>query len=171
MYFWKVDDLVEDFRNDRVTQKEEFKYLLATSILGLIVYDTYFFDEYQYTYYDTVTSIVFLFITIAGIYYCYKKNEMGDNKDYIVRMTCLGFPIWVRLLVLYTLFLSVLALVDSIFHTALFWDQDGYATSTTDPIYLFVTTSCEFFYFTYLFIKIGEVAKKSEHGGEISSDQ
>lgn len=37
-----------------------------------------------------------LAFTVIGAVYCYAINKIGDNKDFIARMICLGWPIGIR---------------------------------------------------------------------------
>jgi hypothetical protein len=63
MYFWKVDSLVEDLKNNKVSQKEQFKYALASSILMVIAADPSFWVGWQYSFMDFVSSVTMLLIT------------------------------------------------------------------------------------------------------------
>ena len=40
MYLWKVDSLVEDFKSGKVTQKEEFKYMLLFVAIMVLASDS-----------------------------------------------------------------------------------------------------------------------------------
>ncbi|MFA6903568.1 MAG: hypothetical protein WC236_10840 [Gallionellaceae bacterium] len=99
MYFWKVDKLVDDFKAGKVSQKEEFKYMLAFSMLMVLITDPVFYETTPYNLYGAINTISLLIVSIWGVYYCYKVNEAGDNKDFIVRVTCIGLPVIVRVLV------------------------------------------------------------------------
>ena len=39
MYFWKVDELVEDFKSNNVSQEEELKYAIFSTILISVALD------------------------------------------------------------------------------------------------------------------------------------
>jgi len=98
MYFWKVDKLVDDFKAGKVSQKEEFKYILASTVLMVLITDPVFYETTQYNLYSAINTISLLVASIWGVYYCYKINEAGDNKDFIVRVMCIGLPVIVRVL-------------------------------------------------------------------------
>ena len=97
MYLWKVDNLVDDFRTDKVSQKEEFKYMLFYSVLIPLSTDPFLIgNSSYYNVNDFLISISILAISIWGIYYCYKINSSGDNKYFYVRVSCIGVPVFIR---------------------------------------------------------------------------
>lgn len=98
MYLWKVDSLVEDFKSGSVSQKEEFKYMLFFSIAMVFASDPALHIGESYNHYDTILSVITLCISIIGVHYCYKINSRGDNKDFLVRVICIGLPVAIRLL-------------------------------------------------------------------------
>jgi hypothetical protein len=98
MYFWKVDKLVDDFKTGKVSQKEEFKYMLAFTVLMALITDPVFSETTPYNLYSAINTISLIIVSILGVYYCYKVNEAGDNKDFIVRVICIGLPVYVRVL-------------------------------------------------------------------------
>lgn len=101
MYFWKVDQLVEDFKSGNVSQKEEFKYMLLFTVLMVFATDPFLYIGSSYNFYDSINSISLLITSAWGIYYCYTTNSAGDNKDFIVRVMCIGLPIVIRLVVFF----------------------------------------------------------------------
>lgn len=88
MYWWNVDALVKDLRENRVSESDKFKYYMFYALATVI------------TAIGT-TSILSAFITalviIWGIRNCHERNRAGDNKQFIERMVCLGLPTVVRL--------------------------------------------------------------------------
>ena len=101
MYLWKVNQLVDDFRSNRVTQKEEYKYMLLFTVLTVLTSDPLLYIDSSYNIYDSLTSIACLAVCVWGIHHCYKINSVGDNKDFILRIMCIGLPVGVRILVIF----------------------------------------------------------------------
>jgi hypothetical protein len=62
MYLWKIDSLVNDFKEGKVTQKEEFKYILLYVITSLLFTDKFLYIDDIYNMYDTIDSIAMLII-------------------------------------------------------------------------------------------------------------
>ena len=158
MYFWKVDSLVEDFKNNQVSQKEELKYYLATTILLCLAVDPILYVGSTYNHFDTISSISVLFITICGILYCYKINSNGDNKDFIKRVVCIGFPLLIILLVLIFPLFFLLAFVE-----ALIFDTSTLMSESMDTTLLDTIIYCLFIiiYYFMLSSKIKAVAKNA----------
>jgi hypothetical protein len=92
MYWWNASKLAEDLQEGRVDERERFKYFLATFIGWALV--THLFVYYAGSF--EFLRLVPLALSVAagglGIYLCYKANKAGDNKDFIGRMICLGWP-------------------------------------------------------------------------------
>jgi hypothetical protein len=102
MYFWKVDNLIEDLKSEKVTQKEEFKYMLYFAIATTLFSDPIFSVNISYNIYDLMRAGLYVTTTILGLYYCYKINSAGDNNDFMKRVICIGLPVTVRLFVIFT---------------------------------------------------------------------
>lgn len=100
MYLWKVDHLAADLRNDYVSQKEQFKYMLVFTLINtLAMVAIAFGSSGMSSSLLAVDMVVTLTITAAGISYCYHRNRKADNRDLIVRFICLGLPVTVRIIV------------------------------------------------------------------------
>lgn len=155
MYIWHVNDLVEDFKRGEVNGKDQFKYYLFFLIGTVLATNTpWAYEGYKYTDIDTINTIIMLCITIGGLYYCYKKNEKGDHKDFIVRAFCLGFPITVRMV---AVLLPILILMYGILEI----DDIERETNKLDyisAIEVIVFNVWMLFYYLYLGKKIEEVA-------------
>ena len=111
MYLWNIDKLVEDFKTDKVSQKEEFKYMLLFTVLTIVALDPLLYVGSSYNIYDFVSTILMLAVSVWGVYYCYKINSAGDNKDFIVRGMCISLPVMIRVLVV---FIPIIILVGTL---------------------------------------------------------
>lgn len=100
MYLWKVDRLADELGNNQISQKEEFKYTLAFTLLGVLLMGMAAFGAGAVPPWLMATDLaIMLVITGAGIMYCYNRNQASDNQDFIVRFICLGLPVTVRITV------------------------------------------------------------------------
>ena len=157
MYLWKVDSLVEDLKTGKVTQKEELKYMLLFTMFFAFASDPVLYAGYSYNYYDTICYIVYIGISMLGTYYCFKINSSGDNKDFILRVMCIGLPVAIRVLAL-------------LFSVACFWvilkffifapqsiEEEVFESS---PIEVGVTSIFTAIYYWYLSKKIKAVSSK-----------
>ena len=84
-----------------MSQKEEFKYMLLFSVLMIFTSDPLFYVGSSHNIYESVSTILMLAVSVWGVYYCYKINSAGDNKDFIVRVMCIGLPVGIRVLVIF----------------------------------------------------------------------
>lgn len=156
MYFWKVDSLVDDFKQNKVTQKEEFKYILLFSILTLLSTNSFVSIDSTYNFYDTLDLILLIIITVAGIYYCFKINSDGDNKDFMVRFISIGLPVVVRVLAIAIPIFIISAMIESLFFIT---SEEMESDSCESTLSLVVLTSLIMIgYYWYLSKKIKDVS-------------
>jgi hypothetical protein len=98
LYIWRVNRLVEDFRRERVSEAESAKYLVFVSVFILLSTDPVFVLEVEYSVLDILVTLVMVMGAIFGTYYCFRKNQSGDNCDFIRRFVCLSVPVGIRLI-------------------------------------------------------------------------
>jgi hypothetical protein len=153
MYLWKIDSLVNDFKEGKVTQKEEFKYLLFYIIISILFMDKVLYIDDVYNIYDTINSIAMFIITIIGTYYCYLVNSKGDNKDFMVRYISIGLLVGIRIFLIAFLLGIVYS---SLFMTPEELESDSYETTI---LLLIFSSLVEIAYFWYLSKKIRDVSK------------
>ena len=147
MYIWKVNSLIEDLKENKVSQKEQFKYALTFTALTVLVTDPMLTVGLEYTSLDTISTLIMMVITIFGVILCYNVNEKTDSKDFILRYFTIGLPISVRFLAI----LLPLALVSGAIEVILDPDYDFESESYTTSIYqvLFISVAQIIFYFYY----------------------
>jgi hypothetical protein len=149
MYLWKIDSLVNDFKEGKVTQKEEFKYILLFGIMFTFLTSKFLYIDDIYNIYDTINSISILIITIIGTYYCYLVNSKGDNKDFMIRYMIIGLPVGIRIYLIAFLLIIINTLL---FMTPEKLESDSYETTISLVIWSSLSAMVYFWY----------LAKKSE---------
>lgn len=110
VYYLSVNALARALKENRINEWEKTKYLIANFIIfslatmsSRIPYVGMTDKPQELTPLSTfplfvIFDIAFIFlITIYGIYYCYKANQQGDDKDFIARFICLHFPISIEI--------------------------------------------------------------------------
>ncbi len=150
MYFWKVDALVNDFKNNNVTQKEQFKYLLLFSVLIVLITAPYFQIDAQYNIFDSLDTISSLFITLWGLYYCYNVNSKGDDTDFIPRFICLGLPVVVRVACIFLPVVVLLGFIEGITGAGFVTQDNGIEIAETTALEYIVFMVFEVVYYIYL---------------------
>jgi len=159
MYFWKVDDLVKDFKSGNVSQKEELKYLVVFTVAMTIFTDPFMYLDISYNFNDTLITTFVLIISVYGLNACYKINALGDDKDYMVRMMCIGLPVLIRtfLFVLFPLLILVGILEENVCESVFSPEQEFISVGTS--IYMVIAAIiCITSYFFYLATKIRAVS-------------
>lgn len=158
MYLWKVDSLVEDFRSGKLSQKEEFKYMLLSTVGMALVSDPALHIGLSYSYYDTLQTGLILGISILGIFYCYKINSSGDDKDFIVRVMCIGIPVVIRVLAVMIPILIVGGILEAEFIFPESLDEETFETTPLQVVLISITIAV---YYWYLSIKIKAVSSNN----------
>lgn len=144
MYLWKVDNLIEDLKNNKVSQKEQFKYALAFSIFTGIAADPSLSIGLQYGFMDFVSSVTMLVITVFGVIVCYKENKRADDKDFVLRFFTLGLPVAIRFIVVIIPLGIVAGLLEAVFNPN--HENDAEYVVTTIYQVLFIAVSGVAFY-------------------------
>ena len=156
MYFWKIDELIEDFKLNNVSQKEEFKYYISFSIIGVIMSNKYFNLGGNYNIYDFLDTVILIAVSAWGIWHCYKANSSGDNSNFITRIICIGFPAALRVLTIVVPIMFLIGFIEVYFLEDAELGGSLYEYTTVFDFLmtaLFVLT-----YYLYLAIKIRAVS-------------
>lgn len=99
-----LDDrkLAADLRDGLVSEYAKFLYFIVSSIWLTITGSSFYIDlDYKpATPFHHLGDIAMIAVNIAGIMACHDINKAGDNRGFIERMICLGFPVSVRTLIL-----------------------------------------------------------------------
>jgi hypothetical protein len=154
MYLWKVDKLVEDFKSGKVSQKEEFKYMLLFTVLMIFASDPFLYVGSSYNIYDFVGTMLMLTISVWGIYYCYKINSAGDNKNFIVRVMCISLPVIIRILVIFIPIVILVGVLEGLFSGELTTDESNTEVYETTSYQVVTMVAFVVSYYVYLSKKI-----------------
>lgn len=150
MYFWKVDNLVDDFKAKNVSQKEQFKYTLLFSVLVVLFESPLFYIDTRYNYYDSLDTVISIVITIWGVYYCYKRNSRGDDIDFLPRFICLGLPVAMRVLVYFLPIIILLGFLEGMLNIGFTVSESGTELTETTLLELTLFLIFELAYYIYL---------------------
>lgn len=112
----------------------------------------------SYNYYDTIGSILMLVISIFGVYYCYKINSSGDNKDFIVRVMCIGLPVMIRVLVVMIPVFIVGGALESVFLYPESLDEETFESTPMQVVSMSIFIAA---YYWYLSTKIKAVSSSN----------
>lgn len=158
MYLWRVDKLVEDFRNENVTEKEKFKYMLLFGAVMTVVTDPILCIGSKYSIMDAINLFVMLIVVLGGTYYCYVANRDADNKDFVTRYLCIGFPIIVRILVVAIPIFIVIGVVERIYGIGVEISESGEEVYSTTVSQVVGGILLVIIYYLYLGNKLKSIA-------------
>ncbi|WP_420962633.1 hypothetical protein [Brucella sp. IR073] len=101
-----LDDrgLARRFRDNSVPSKERFRYFLVVSVLAIILANPAILAVAPHSVpigWDYLSLLSDTIINVVGISVCYKTNKSGDDKEFIERMVCIGFPTIIKLSIIF----------------------------------------------------------------------
>ena len=158
MYLWRVEKLIEDFRNENVTEKEKFKYMLLFGAVITVGADPIVYIGSKYSIMDAINLFVMLIVVLGGTYYCYAANRDADNKDFVTRFLCIGVPIMIRIFVVALPIFIVIAVVESIYGVGVEISESGeevYSKTVSQVVFGILLV---IIYYLYLGNKIKSIA-------------
>ncbi len=99
MYFWKTGSLVEDLKNNKVTERNFKNYYLASSLLMMISYYIAMAAPPENMTMMLIEAISSIGITVFGIGFVFKCNGGDSGSNFINKALCLSFPLMVKVFV------------------------------------------------------------------------
>jgi len=121
MYFWNTKKLIDDLRNNRLTEQNYKNYYLVSSVFMLIMMFAMRFAPVDGELPNLIDAVLSTIILIVGINFCFKANGGNQGKQFVSRLICLFLPIGIRFILAY--FLLFLSLILVFILTARFIDS------------------------------------------------
>lgn len=156
MQIWDIQKLKQNLRADKLPEKDAFRYLLATIIIGLIPIPTRLqSNDSEYNW------IIGLALTVAGLIYCYNKNNGSLGWNFLYRFVSIALVIFIRLLVFLSpiVFLLVLITLYNDFSDA---DSQSIEMLFSLLVYLYIP-----FYYWRVGYHIGDLSGKTNEMGTV----
>jgi hypothetical protein len=110
MFLWNYKKLALELRESKLSERDKFYYCLVFTLLSLFsVYLMSYMSAIKSTAIKTGQDIFFIkiifdaafvFLYIAGLFWWYKTNSKGDNKNFIERTIVLSVPLTIRVFLL-----------------------------------------------------------------------
>ncbi|OBY75394.1 hypothetical protein [Acinetobacter gyllenbergii] len=110
MYFWNTKKLIDDLKNDRLTEQNYKNYYLISSAFMLIMMFAMRFAPIDDVLPNLIDAVLSIIILIAGVNFCFKANGGNQGKQFLNRLICLFLPIGVRFILVYLLLFTVFIL-------------------------------------------------------------
>jgi hypothetical protein len=104
MYWWNVDALAADLKDNNVSDLSQLKYLLAWLILQIVSYAPNYIEGHPA---QPLLRAMFLLclqlvLILGGTIVCWRANLRGDNHNFLARFICITWPISVRVFSYFT---------------------------------------------------------------------
>ncbi len=112
MYIWNIEQLKNDIRKNRLTEKDRFIYLFINLFFTACALEVISFIPGSYEFYgwaamSSISNVTFLCI---GTYAAYKANGGSSGDDFLGRYFSLSFVVSVRFVVLLILIVPIKSL-------------------------------------------------------------
>ena len=109
MHIWNTKDLIAELASGKLSEWEMTQYVIATGVFWSILGGNISSSHFETM--DWLLNAAYAIITGVGIYYCFTINRKTDNKNFIIRLTVLSWPVALRWLLLTVTSLIVLAFI------------------------------------------------------------
>jgi drug/metabolite transporter (DMT)-like permease len=100
MYFWQTNKLIDDLKNNRLTQTHFKNYYLGSAILMLIGIFILNISPETNLRYGLAEFICQVGVLITAVNAIYKANGGEKGTDFLNRLVALYFPITIKMSVL-----------------------------------------------------------------------
>lgn len=107
MYFWKINKLKSELKENSLSESESFKYLFATTLLYSLGMTPYI----DSTVWDVYAALVGSIITIIGLFYVYKCNGGAKGKNFLQRYLALNWVVGLRWTVLVAMPITIVFMI------------------------------------------------------------
>lgn len=97
MYFWNTSKLIDDLKNNRLTQTHFKNYYMGSAVLmlfGIFLLNLLPEVNIRYAFAEFICQIGLLFTAMNAIY---KANGAEQGKDFLNRFIALYFPITIKM--------------------------------------------------------------------------
>ena len=140
MIFFNDKKLALRFKNNEVSSKERFNYLLMFFILIFIFYTFSNIDKYEWDIY--VETVDFL-IAVIGLFFVYNTNKAGDDHYFIDRLICLSSVVINKTSIFFFIFMVIISLSFPLFG----FDYNYFSDSYKNIIFLFLSIIFDIYIF------------------------
>ncbi len=141
MYFINDVALARKLKTNTLSELQQLWYYLVFVIIGVLLtsYTAIEFLAMPSSMWSYLSDATALLLTIVGTIWVFRTNVSGDNRQFIARCTCLGFPIGVQ-----TLLLTIV--VYGILYLAMGYDVEASATIVVMEDYIASVVLVIYFY-------------------------
>jgi len=108
MYLIRLSALKKKYSSNQMTEKEKFIAYAVFCLLSFIAISMNMYFTNMIERFVLIVSILLsAVICIAGIFYCYRTNKNGDNKNFVERMVIASAPAYIQAILISTIYALV----------------------------------------------------------------
>lgn len=126
MHFFNPYALAHRLRDNTLSEREKFGYVIASLIMRLVAeLPNRFLGSRQPVVTVILGTVLYALVSVVGLRVCFATNTRGDSKHFIERFFCLSMPllVWLNVLPAYLYFAVYLS---GFFSGALFARFNGF---------------------------------------------
>ncbi len=118
MYIWRITPLREQLAKEGLSAKQAFRYYLAMTILGCLLYEGASFGPgSEFNAEVALDASLYLAFNIGGIIWCFLQNGGANGSQFLDRIVPIGWVMFWRLASIVLPFFALLG--------AISWFQTG----------------------------------------------
>ena len=110
MYFWKIESLKKDIKENKLTEKDKFIYLFISIILSTIGMELMTFMPLESNnIWDFIESVSNIFIVALGTLFAFKANGGTTGTDFLGKYFSISLVISIRFwMILIAIFIGLI---------------------------------------------------------------
>lgn len=121
MYFWKIEELKSQFRQNEFRDKQIFAYLLLfVTLTGLAMFGLIYTPSASRNVWAYLTDSIYVIAPILGTIVRYRANRGANGTQFADKYFSIGFVLFIRFLP----FIAVLMVPSTIYGMSLYSDTD-----------------------------------------------
>lgn len=141
MYFWNINKLKKDIKNNTFTEKDRFLYGFIYIGLGIIATEAIMFmPKEKLNSCDIFDAISTSIIAITGIILAFKANGGASGIDFLGKYFSISFVITIRFTILFIVSNTIL----QVYYVFAYPDQDIVGTTFLESLILLFWNSLLF---------------------------
>ena len=143
MNFINDRELAIRFKEGAVPAKERLYYFIIFIMATTLPMSSFLYIYFYHSInkWDIYIDVFILIVTFFTTIFLYRTNAKGDNKEFIERFVCIGFPVTIRMLSFLVIFSIVFYFVIEIM------TRNGIPEETSVYEFILVVVCAVYFYF------------------------
>lgn len=100
IHFFNTKALVSELATGKITERGAFQYFLANTLLWTLTLYYGIFIGANISWMFLLELVIVLLITVLGLIKAFNANGGADGTNFVIRATCLSFPVGIKINIL-----------------------------------------------------------------------